>query len=196
MQVTRQRLAAEGIVDAAVLDELQARDPRQIEAVIAHVAACRRPDDPRRPGLIVHLTRHDFGTGAGQPVRARRTASAAPAATVEDAELPSVERVPAGSAIAGEAHTAWQRVCDQLRAALPPDDYVTWIAPLRLLDDGAGVAVIQTPNIFAREEIEGRLYAPLVAACTQYFGPAISLHFVIAPPPTAVPAGADSSRRR
>jgi chromosomal replication initiation ATPase DnaA len=84
-------------------------------------------------------------------------------------------------------------VCDQLRADLPPDDYVTWIAPLRLLDYGEDVAVIQTPNIFGREALDGRLHAPLVAACTTCFGPAISVQCVIAPPPTGPSAGPGSS---
>jgi hypothetical protein len=157
------------------------------------VAACRRPDDPRRPGLIVHLARHDYGTCAGRTVQRRRTTLGVSAGTVEDAVLPEVGTAPAGSETAGVREAAWQHVCDQLRAELPPDDYVTWIAPLRLLDYGDDVAVIQTPNIFAREEIEGRLRAPLVAACTQNFGPAISLHVVIAPPPTGRSAEAGSS---
>ena len=82
-----------------------------------------------------------------------------------------------------------------LRAELPPDDYVTWIAPLRLLDVGDDVAVIQTPNIFVREVLEGRLAAPFAATCSRCFGPATRIELVIASPPTAGVTGWHRGRR-
>ena len=55
------RLQAEGVADPDVLAELQKCPMREIDCVIRYVARCRERDDPRRPGLIVHLLRRGFG---------------------------------------------------------------------------------------------------------------------------------------
>jgi hypothetical protein len=55
------RLQAEGVADDAVIQELLGYPSSEVERVIHYVARCRSKDDPRRPGLIVHLVRHNFG---------------------------------------------------------------------------------------------------------------------------------------
>jgi hypothetical protein len=57
------RLRSEGVEDPDVLRELRHEPVERIERVTRYVARCRRRDDPRRPGLIVHLLRCGFGTG-------------------------------------------------------------------------------------------------------------------------------------
>ncbi len=58
---TTARLRAEGVEDLDVLQELKIHPVGEIERVIRYVARCRSDDDPRRPGLIVHLLRNGFG---------------------------------------------------------------------------------------------------------------------------------------
>jgi hypothetical protein len=65
------RLRCEGVEDPDVLRELRLEPVERIERVTRYVARCRRTDDPRRPGLIVHLLRCGFG--ARQPGAARYT---------------------------------------------------------------------------------------------------------------------------
>lgn len=50
-----------GVVDHNSLSELRDRPIEQVARTVSYVAKCRRGDDPRRPGLIVHLLRKGFG---------------------------------------------------------------------------------------------------------------------------------------
>ena len=60
------------------------------------------------------------------------------------------------SPAAGGRIPRWIRVKAALKATLPDADYATWIAPLLLVHAEDAVAVIATPNVFVRTEIEGR----------------------------------------
>ncbi|MDQ3732203.1 MAG: helix-turn-helix domain-containing protein, partial [Pseudomonadota bacterium] len=56
------RLQDEGVNDPDVLHELQKHPLAEVEQVVRYVARCRTTEDPRRPGLIVHLIRRGFGS--------------------------------------------------------------------------------------------------------------------------------------
>ena len=88
------RLRGEGIEDPAVLHELHARSLHDIDRVIRYVARCRSTDDPRRPGLIVHLLRTGFANhgssahdGSAHRVRSdhNRSGRRTPVTTSDDA---------------------------------------------------------------------------------------------------------------
>ena len=50
----------------------------------------------------------------------------------------------------------WQNVLDQVSRTLPPGDYETWIKPCSLIALEDGLAVVVTPNIFVKQEVEQR----------------------------------------
>ena len=191
---TTARLQEEGIVDITVLNELHDHPIAQVEAVIRYVAHCRTRDDPRRPGLIVHLLRRGFGlrhrsrqpAASCAPPRTRGhvssdlpVASGLPAPPADDTPrdplLPGAAVTPADDGL----DPVWQQALTVLQAQLAAESFTTWIQPNRLLLLEGETAVLGTPNVFVRDEIEAH-YRPLVeAAVGQVLGRPITVETVI-----------------
>jgi hypothetical protein len=174
---TRRRLQAEGVVDVSVLDELRAFAPAEVNAVIRYVARCRSKADPRRPGLIVHLLRQQVGhVGTERADLKGEVHAAAPALPIA---------MPKGGAASGDpadAHS-WRRVLDRLQRELPESDFQTWIAPLKLLLCAEGIAVIETPNVFVRDELERCWLGRIALTLDEICGQAIEPRLIIGAPP-------------
>ena len=116
-------LEEEGIIDPGVLRELCQCPAAQVEQVVHYVARCRSADDPRRPGLIVHLLRRGFGLGHRLPAHSRQTSAdtgkALPVEPPPMAGLREPSRPPA------PLMEAWQQVLDQLEREVPRDQFTT-----------------------------------------------------------------------
>ena len=115
-------LEAEGVSDRNVLHELRQQPVEQVEQVIRYVARCRTHDDPRRPGLIVHLLRRGFGTRHKQCRRRRHSPSIRPTAAEAraDGSLSGSHR---------QVVPEWEDARTLLSTHLDAQDYITWIAP-------------------------------------------------------------------
>ncbi|GAC1528764.1 MAG: hypothetical protein NVS2B16_36380 [Chloroflexota bacterium] len=50
-----------------------------------------------------------------------------------------------------EEHVAWTTACTQLAAALPPDEFVTWIKSLTVLESRNDAVIMGAPNVFVRD---------------------------------------------
>lgn len=83
-----------------------------------------------------------------------------------------------GSPADGPEDPRWTAVKAALKATLPDPDYATWIAPLLLMHAEDDVAVIATPNVFVRTEIEGRYALVLQAALEQIWGRPVHIEVV------------------
>ena len=188
---TTLRLQAEGIVDITVLNELHACPLAQVDAVIRYVAQCRTRDDPRRPGLIVHLLRRGFALrphrrrpATSCAARARRHAGVDPIATPGAAAAAAGVSAHQGPGSATEPRDTtlgplWQQADAHLAAQLDPEAFETWIAPSRLLAVEGDTAVLGTPNVFVRDMIATH-YRPVVeGALRVVFGRPLVLELVI-----------------
>ena len=78
-----------------------------------------------------------------------------------------------------ELMTRWQQALDQLRQQLERQAYETWIAPNQLLIVEDDLAILGTPNIFVRQEVEHHYTAELEAALSQSYGRPMTLQAVI-----------------
>lgn len=174
------RLQDEGVNDPDVLHELQEHPLAEVEQVVRYVARCRSTDDPRRPGLIVHLIRRGFGSR-----RRRRQHAPADPHTIPREAAPGAEGrrqpSPAPPPIAPDTEimARWRQALDQLKQQLERQAYETWIAPNQLLVVEDDLAILGTPNIFVRQEVEHHYTAELEAALSQSYGRPMTLQAVI-----------------
>lgn len=72
----------------------------------------------------------------------------------------------------------WQMVITDLQHKLPRDEWETWIAPTLLLDVENERAVMGAPNIFIRQEIEGRYLGTLAAGLGAVLGKVVEMQAV------------------
>ena len=84
-----------------------------------------------------------------------------------------------GESVQPELADVWHRALNHLRQALPKDAYETWIKPTALLVLEDGLAVVGTPNVFVRQEVEQCYKAHLEAALSQVCERPIVLQTVI-----------------
>jgi len=174
------RLQDEGVNDPDVLRELQEHPLTEIEDVVRYVARCRTTEDPRRPGLIVHLIRRGFGTR-----RRRRQDAAYDSHTVLRKAAPGSDDFrqsampPPLIAPDSGIMTRWRHVLDQLKQQLERQAYDTWIASNQLLVVEDDLAVVGTPNVFVRDEVEQHYAAQIEAALSQSYGRPMTLQVVI-----------------
>ncbi len=170
-------LLEEGVIDPGVLGELCQCPAAQVEQVVRYVAHCRDADDPRRPGLIVHLLRRGFGLGLRLPPRSRQTS--ADTGKALPVEPPQESAVPAPSRPPAPLMEAWQQVLGKLEREVPRDQFRTWLKPTELLAIDGDEAVVATPNIFVREEVEAHYQALLETALHQVLDRRLGLVVVI-----------------
>jgi hypothetical protein len=169
------RLQQEGVLSPQVLAELHEHSLADIEATIRYVARCRTRDDPRRPGLIVHLIRRGFRacrqprTDDGHRRPSERHASPEP-------EPPHGKVLPPAD---DPLASTWRQALELLEAQLDAQSYATWIAPTRLLHLDDDLAVVVTPNVFVRDEVERNHATHLEAAVRQVIGRPVAVELVI-----------------
>ena len=77
------------------------------------------------------------------------------------------------------AQEVWNRVLEDLLAQIARGEFETWIKPSVLLDVQDGSAIVGVPNIFVRQEIEGRFLSILGTALEKILGYRVDLLVVI-----------------
>jgi hypothetical protein len=85
----------------------------------------------------------------------------------------------AAVASAGQVDPRWVRVTAALEAMLPATEYATWIAPLKLIHAEDALAVITTPNVFVRSEVQGRYREAIQKTLEQVWGQPVQIEVVI-----------------
>jgi len=163
-----QLLAAEAVLDPEAISELEHKQVEELQAVSRYLDKQRNLRC--RPGLFVWLARQEFGA---QLLRGRHSlehCNTQPRRTAERAVADAGHM---------KLHSLWQDVLDRLQPEVPTDDWLTWLAPTRLLELTAGEVVIGTPNIFVRQEIEGRFLNTLSEALQRALGSPVQVHVVI-----------------
>ena len=73
----------------------------------------------------------------------------------------------------------WQAVVKDLTAQVSREDYETWLRPTSLLEIQDGAAIIATPNVFVRQELESRYLDMLTSALQGILGYDVEVQFVI-----------------
>ena len=161
-------LQAEGVSDPDAVADLQQKPLADLRALSHYLD--HQPNIQCRPGLFVWLARHDFGAqllaGRHQPVDRGCPRAVPPPPVVEPPSNPALT-------------TVWQVVQQQLGRVLPPEDLATWVAPTTLQAIEGQDIVLGTPNVFVRQELEGRFQAPLVAALEAVLGHTVVVHLII-----------------
>jgi hypothetical protein len=83
-------------------------------------------------------------------------------------------------------HTFWQGALSSLEAKLPCTEFETWIKPCQLvaLEPGSSReevtrAIVATPNIFVRQELEARYQSAVTAALSVYLEQPVEVQYVI-----------------
>ena len=73
----------------------------------------------------------------------------------------------------------WQAALGDLQVQVPKHEYETWIKPTTLIEIEGDLAVIGTPNIFVRQELEGKYLALLAMVLQNVVGTPIQVQIVI-----------------
>ncbi|HEX6289434.1 MAG TPA: chromosomal replication initiator protein DnaA [Herpetosiphonaceae bacterium] len=87
----------------------------------------------------------------------------------------------------------WQAALGDLQLQLPRSEFDTWIKETTLVDLADNQAIIGTPNIFAREKLEGRYVTPIRDTLHTILGYPVQVQVVIGASGDAPPA-ADEDR--
>ena len=74
---------------------------------------------------------------------------------------------------------AWQQVLYQLEREVPHAEFMTWLKPTALLAIDGDEAVVATPNIFVRQEVEAHYQARLEVALHRVFRRPLAVLLVI-----------------
>jgi chromosomal replication initiation ATPase DnaA len=73
----------------------------------------------------------------------------------------------------------WQRALNLIQPQVAADEFTTWLSTTWLVEVVDGVATIATPNVFARETLEGRFLPLITAALHTVLGSAVQPQIVI-----------------
>ncbi len=73
----------------------------------------------------------------------------------------------------------WQAALGDLQLQLPRTEFDTWIKETMLVDLEDNQAIVGTPNIFAREKLEGRYVAPIQDTLNTILGYPVQVQVVI-----------------
>jgi hypothetical protein len=178
---TTQRLIHTGVLDI-IADELKDEPLPEIDAIVRYVA--QQPHCYNPPGLIVALARAKFGAtllhsarpnhAAGQ----RRSNGSRGAASAGAPSHPDARHAPVDLA-SRPGDPRWQRVLDLIKPQVAADEFTTWLSATWLVEVVDGVATIATPNVFARETLEGRFLPLITAALHTVLGSAVQPQIVI-----------------
>jgi DNA-binding MarR family transcriptional regulator len=165
----RSLLAAEEVQDIDAMVELQTKPLVELQAVSHYLDT--QQNVRCRPGLFVWLARQGFGTQllAGR----KRSRQQREKHTAVEACSSIHEHV------SSELTILWQNVLAQVKDELPESDFITWLRPTKLLDLNDHVVYIGTPNIFVRQEIEGRFLGKIVESLHVLLGYPAEVQVVI-----------------
>jgi len=161
-------LSDEDVQDPATVIELQGKPIEDLRALSRYLD--KQKNVRCRPSLFVWLARQNFGAKlvAGRQRQAARRCKRGSAAAL-----------PADTSGRKDLLDLWQAVLDQFAAILPHTEFATWVEPTRLLEIDGQDAVVETPNIFVRQEIEGRYLAAMTAELHRLLNSPVRLHLVI-----------------
>jgi chromosomal replication initiator protein len=73
----------------------------------------------------------------------------------------------------------WQAALGDLQVQMPRSEFDTWIKPTALVAIEDNLAIVGTPNIFVRQELEGRYIAPITETLSTILGYPIQIQVVI-----------------
>lgn len=73
----------------------------------------------------------------------------------------------------------WQAALGELQVRTPRNEFDTWIKETSLVAIEDSLAYVGTPNIFVRQELEGRYLSPITDTLTAILGYQIEVQFVI-----------------
>ncbi len=73
----------------------------------------------------------------------------------------------------------WQAALGDLQVQLPRNEFDTWIKPTSLVAIEDSTVIVGTPNIFVRQELEGRYMAPITETLSTIIGHPIQVQVVI-----------------
>ncbi len=86
-------------------------------------------------------------------------------------------------------HTLWQAALSILEAKLPRNEFETWIKPCQLValgpddtPDKTTRAIIATPNIFVRQELEARYQSVIIGVLSVQLKQSVEVQCVIGVP--------------
>ncbi len=91
----------------------------------------------------------------------------------------------------------WQAALGDLQVQMPRNEFETWIKPTSLVAVEESLAIVGTPNIFVRQELEGRYVAPITDTLSSIIGYPVQVQVVIgnhADNGTATPAEAPRAK--
>ena len=73
----------------------------------------------------------------------------------------------------------WQAALGDLQVQMPRNEFDTWIKPTALIAVEDSLAIVGTPNIFVRQELEGRYISPITDTLTRRLGYPVQVQVVI-----------------
>jgi hypothetical protein len=157
---TVQALRNAGVVDPGVLTELAHQPLTRVERAIRSVDRVRRADDPRRPGLIVHILRHTrhISTEEQKQQGGDDFGHTQPLVGLDQQAVTPPSDEDSGT----ELVVLWQNVLAHIEPNVPSDEFRTWLQPTSLLEVDVSAAVVATPNVFVRDMFIER-YASMVS---------------------------------
>ncbi len=150
------QLMEAGVDNVAVLQELSAKPLAEITAVCRYVA--HQPNSYNPPGLIVALARHGFGQallrrkGRGQQLQARCN----PRHQIGTDQNMPIQAVPSLSheMPPREQSELWTKTQAVLEAAVPRNEFDTWIKESYLAALTDNYVVIGASNVFTRDKLQ------------------------------------------
>lgn len=174
---TTETLQRAGVLDQHVLHELRDCPVEQVERTVRYAAKCRTSDDPRRPGLIVYMLRrksHLQPSIVRSPHRKQRGRQ-----EHRDGSVPALAETRQEAASDPTLATTWQAVLVHLAQEMPADTFTTWLRPTSLLAIiDREVAVVATPNVIVRNELEG-FREQIAVALTAQLGHDVGIELTI-----------------
>ncbi len=148
-------------------DWVQRLDPTKTKPVAILAAAIKQQRLPPRPQPAPARPEHDPLAPAGDPPDAVIVPLARSDGTVKQVSLSDL----------------WQQVQTRLQGYVPCNEFETWIKPSSLIELTDREAVVGTPNVFVRQELEQH-YRDLLATTLQTaLGRPVDLLVAIHPTP-------------
>ncbi len=148
-----QLLRTEGVLDFQAVRLLQHKPIAELRAISGYLD--RQTNVRCRPGLFVWLAQQDFGAKllAGRHQAERRKGCRKPSTCAHpgyDAVTTMHEREPMPDELGG----VWQQALDRVSQVVPEDAFEVWLKPATWLLLEERLAVVGTPNVFVRGQID------------------------------------------
>ncbi len=185
----RQILTREGVMDYALAPTIQQKPFVELQAISGYLSRQRNVRD--RPRLFAWLASRDFGA---QLLHGRRSTRGSTCVDVQTAAMPQVTQVSVNSPIGENTPTSgasstsccqnqalWQSVLTTLQRDVPPAEFATWLKDTALLDVDHEwqIAVVGTPNVFARDAVQQCYIPPLSTELSAHLHQSYAIHVVV-----------------